>query len=89
MKVIEHLGLSAAYALPFTLVGILVPLFTYVRRHRFSMKQKVVGVAITWAVVTLLVAVFGEAALGDIPLLLAALVSAYLVFVLLPARRSE
>jgi len=64
MKVIEHLVLSAAYALPFTLVGILVPLFTYVRRHRFSLKQKVVGVAIAWAVVTLLVAVFGEAALG-------------------------
>ncbi len=86
MKVFEHLFLSAAYALPFTLVGILVPLFTYVRRHGFSQRQKLVGMAITWAVVTLLVAVFGQAALGGIPLLLAALVTAYLVFVLLPAR---
>lgn len=89
MNVLEHVTLSAAYALPGTLVGLLIVFFTYVRRRGFSHKQVIVGILATWAVVTLLVAVFGERALGGIPLMLAVLVTGYLVFFLLPSRNAE
>jgi hypothetical protein len=89
VKFLEHLALSAVYALPMTLVGILLPLFTYVRRHGFSTRQKFLGIAITWAVATLLVVVVGEANLGGLPFLIAVLVTAYLVFFLLPTRSNS
>ena len=88
MNVFEHVTLSAAYALPFTFVGLLIVIFTYVRRRGFSRKQVIVRIAVTWAVATLLVAVFGERALGGIPLMLAVLVTGYLVFFLTPSRNT-
>jgi hypothetical protein len=86
VKFLEHLTLSAAYALPHILVGMLLPLLTYVRRHGFSTRQTILGIAITWAVAALLVAVVGEAIIGGLPLLIAVIVTAYLVFFLLPTR---